>query len=268
MADADLVQYNRVAADADAANQESALTGQLLIPQDGKKITAENNAGGKAPVNRALKKLSLQIAGLRGWLVGNIVGIAARTLKSLHVDLAGGNASTALPGMVKCDTVKAFTYTEVSDGTDAATLFKDRVIIDVDTDGKLEVQDDRIVFTRTAMSDGNPAPSVSVANEVRPINQLKIGGYVETIGGTLFLRDGFGIASVALSGPSIRINFATPFDNAYYQYTEGDANAAGAATSTRLIVRNTDYCEIRFPGVDATIVDCAVGFQIAGRVST
>jgi hypothetical protein len=50
MADADLTQFNRVAADAEAANAADALTSQLLLITDGKKIVGETNSAGKAPV--------------------------------------------------------------------------------------------------------------------------------------------------------------------------------------------------------------------------
>ena len=102
MADADLTQFNRVAADAEAANAADALTSQLLLITDGKKIVGETNSAGKAPVNRGTKALALMIAGLRGALFGNVTGIAKRSLKSLLVDGTGGVSHTLAAGLMSC----------------------------------------------------------------------------------------------------------------------------------------------------------------------
>ena len=105
MADADLTQFNRVAADAEAANAADALTSQLLLITDGKKITGETNSSGKAPVNRGTKALALMIAGLRGALFGNVTGIAKRSLKSLLVDGTGGATHTTPDGCIRAAAV-------------------------------------------------------------------------------------------------------------------------------------------------------------------
>lgn len=100
MSDGDLTQFNRVAANAETAVTANALTSALLLPTDGKKITADNNAAGKAPVNRSLKRIGEWLAGLQGSIWGNVTGVTRRTLHSLMVDGTGGNSNTALGGQV------------------------------------------------------------------------------------------------------------------------------------------------------------------------
>lgn len=98
--DADLQQYNRPAANAEAANAASALTSTLLLPTDGKLITADSNSAGKAPVNRSLKELGDLIAGVRCMLLGNCSGVNRRTAKSFEVDGVGGAVSTIASGVI------------------------------------------------------------------------------------------------------------------------------------------------------------------------
>lgn len=102
MADADLTQYNRVAADAEAENAANALTSQLLLITDNKLITGELNGAAQAPVNRGTKSLANKIAGLRGALWGNVAGIAMRSVKSLLVDGTGGTSHTLAAGLISC----------------------------------------------------------------------------------------------------------------------------------------------------------------------
>jgi len=98
--DGDLQQYNRTAANAEAANAASALTSPLLLPSDGKLITADANSAGKAPVNRSLKELGDMIAGVRCMLLGNCASVNRRTAKSFEVDGTGGAVSTIPSGVI------------------------------------------------------------------------------------------------------------------------------------------------------------------------
>jgi hypothetical protein len=100
MADADLTQYNRVAADAEAENAANALTSQLLLITDNKLITGELNGAAQAPVNRGTKSLANKIAGLRGALWGNVAGIAKRSVKSFYADGTGGATHTKPDGNI------------------------------------------------------------------------------------------------------------------------------------------------------------------------
>lgn len=96
--DADLAQYNRPAANAEAANAADALLSTLLVVRDGKGITADSNGAGSAPVNRSIKELADALAGVRCSLIGNCASVNSRTLKSLHVDGTGGVTSSASAG--------------------------------------------------------------------------------------------------------------------------------------------------------------------------
>lgn len=99
-ADADLVQYNRLAADVEAACGANPLTSALYLVQDGKKITADNNAAGKAPINRSMKQLADYASCVRCMVSGACAGVNLRTVKALEVDGTGGNVSTAAAGTI------------------------------------------------------------------------------------------------------------------------------------------------------------------------
>lgn len=100
MAIGDQQQYNRLAADAEAANAANALTSTLLLARDAKRQTADSNGNGSAPVNPSVKTLAQMVAGLRGALFGNVTGIAKRTLKGIYADLTGGVTHTKPAGTI------------------------------------------------------------------------------------------------------------------------------------------------------------------------
>lgn len=104
--DGDLQQYSRAAANAEAANAENALTSALLLPTDGKLISADANGTGKAPVNRGLKQLADYATGVRCGIFGNCVGVNSRTLRSLQVDGTGGASATAAAGTLVASLVR------------------------------------------------------------------------------------------------------------------------------------------------------------------
>lgn len=268
MADADLIQYSPSAADAETANTQNGLTGQLLVVVDGTEITADTNGAGDGPVNRSIKKLAERIAGLRGWLVGNIAGVTRRTIHSLHVDGTGGNSSTAIAGQVRASTVRGSTWIGSDDGTDAATLYPQSLIIDVAADGKIDVQDDRIVFTKTNAADGNPASTVSIANQLRPLNLVKVFGRVTFSGGGATVEEGAHITSAAPNGPNIKITFASSFDNDDYVVVRNGQNGAAVPVHVKVAVRNVAYVELLLIGVDAAVDDGEVDFAILGRQTT
>ncbi len=99
-ADADLQQYSRVAATVEAACGANPLTSSQLLPVDGKQITADNNAAGKAPVNRSLKQLADYATCVRCMFTGACAGVNLRTAKALQVDGTGGNVATAAAGTI------------------------------------------------------------------------------------------------------------------------------------------------------------------------
>lgn len=104
--DGDLQQYSRAAANAEAANGANALTSALLLPTDGKLISADANGSGKAPVNRGLKQLADYATGIRCGIVGNCAGVNARTVASIQVDGTGGAVSSAAAGTVVASLVR------------------------------------------------------------------------------------------------------------------------------------------------------------------
>lgn len=94
--DSDLQQYNG------SANWQSDLTAaSTLLPRDGKKISADNNASGAAPVNRSLKQLKDYLIGLHDGVVGSRSGSQLRTVRAVETDGSGGAAATVTNGDVK-----------------------------------------------------------------------------------------------------------------------------------------------------------------------
>ena len=104
-APADSQQYSSSAAAAEAANAVSnALTLPNRLVRDGKLVTADSDGAGASPINPGLKTLWDMVRGLRCAIWGNCVGVDMRTLKALHIDGAGGVATTSAPaGTVKLD---------------------------------------------------------------------------------------------------------------------------------------------------------------------
>jgi hypothetical protein len=98
--DGDLQQYSRAAANAEAANAGNALTGPLLLATDGKLISADSNASGKAPVNRGLRQLADYVTGVRCAFTGECASVNQRTAKSLQVDGTGGQVASAPAGSI------------------------------------------------------------------------------------------------------------------------------------------------------------------------
>ena len=99
MADADLTQYNGSSAfptPADVGTNADT----YLVPTDDKIITALSNLAGEAPVRRSLERLKDYYLGLRGAVLGDFLGAAMKTLKSLQVDGTGGAAATAVAGTI------------------------------------------------------------------------------------------------------------------------------------------------------------------------
>ncbi len=107
-ADGDMQQYNRTAMNVEAACGLAPLTSALYLPTDGKRITADSNAAGSAPVNRGLKQAADYWTCVRCAVIGDCGGgINQRTLKSVHVDGTGGVVSSAGAGEVKANVLTA-----------------------------------------------------------------------------------------------------------------------------------------------------------------
>lgn len=99
MSDADLTQYNGTSAFPSTADVGTNAD-TFLVPTDDKVITALSNIAGEAPVRRSIDRLKDYYLGLRGAILGDFVGAARKTLRSLQVDGTGGAAATAADGTI------------------------------------------------------------------------------------------------------------------------------------------------------------------------
>lgn len=237
MSDGDLTQFNRVAANAEAAVTGNALTSAMLLPTDGKKITAENNSAGKAPVNRSLKRIGEWLAGIMGAIFGNVTGVTRRTVHSWHADGTGMQASTANAGEVKAFSdivteegnvlVESARYVRVGGGVPAQRTFH--------TNAALEFQNTQ----DAANLDANPPGDGPQQNRQCAKNICKAWISLSTDGsGGYTIHDRYNIASVALSSApnEVRVDFAGTFaDNNYA------VSVAGTDTSDTFGVLNTRY---------------------------
>lgn len=258
MADADLTQYNVVAADAETANTQNGLTGQLLTPTDGTDITADTNGAGDSPVNRSIKKLADRIAGLRGSLWGNIAGIGKRTLYSLLIDGTGGSTHTETAGTLKLKTAATIWNVLGPGGLDL-----------IDTAGSTcSLRNIYMLWTGTAAGSANPASTASLANKLTPLNIVKCHGHVTFTGGTATVADGAHITSAAPNGPNIKITFASSFDNDDYTVVRNGQDGGAVPVHVKVAVRNVAYVELLLIGVDAAVDDGEVDFVILGRQTT
>lgn len=200
MAAGDRQTYTRLAATVEAAMVSwvaSMLASTISMPKDGPKITADNDAAGKSPVNIGLKDLANLITGLGGSLFGNIGGVTQRSLKSFYVDGTGGVTHAVTGGYGQALT--AFLVGAV--GAIRATL-----------DTK------QLSFSGTVASGSNPAGTVAGANVLDALMIPKAWVRWETDGvGGITYSDGGRITSVQLPGASkVKINFATGFDSTVY----------------------------------------------------
>lgn len=207
-ADADLQQYNRSAVNAENANGADALTGSLLLVRDGKRITADSNGVGSAPINRSVKQLADYAAGTRCALLGNCTGINLRTLRALDVDSTGGATSGISNGTIRTAAAGS-----------SAILSPTLLTIAKSAAGTTDYKDNSIVWSATAAGGGNPSSSTAIKNQLRPLNTPKAWFLVQADGaGTYTVVDGAGITSAAASGTAgdIDITLATAMDSNNY----------------------------------------------------
>lgn len=203
MAAGDRQTYTRIAGTVEAKMSTwiaAMLADTISMPKDGPKITADNDAAGKSPVNVGLKDLSNMLTGLAGSLYGNIVGVTQRTLKSFYVDGTGG-----------------VTHTVTSGYGQALTAFL------VGATGAIRAQLDtaKLAFTGTAASGSNPLATVAAPNTLDALMVPKAWVRWETDGaGGITYSDGGRVTSVQLPGASkVKINFATAFDSTVYAFS-------------------------------------------------
>ena len=256
-ADADLQQYNGSAVWADDLTVAST-----LLPRDGKRITADSNAVGSAPVNRSLKQLKDYLSATHGGIFG--VGSATRrTVKSLEADGTGGNISSLLAGGIASSTS---TDRSLMTPTDVA-VFKISP-----TGGETKITKGAVTFTNTADGGGNPARTTSVNNAVIPLNIPKSWARVFTDAmGNLTIVDGYNLTSCVASAPNyITCTMAVTLDSTNYLVM--NSNIGGSPEySCSPLTASTFRCEFynTVPApVDCSSDACALRVVVFGRQTT
>ena len=221
-ADADLQQYN-----GSPSFFTDTTAAPTLLPRDGKRITADSNAVGSAPVNRSLKQIKDLVIGLHDATIGSRTGAVRRTYKALEVDGTGGNVSSLAAGLIRTATA---TDGSVMDPT-FLTVFK----IDP-MGGEATLTKKELKFINTADGGGNPLKTAPNSNKVMPLNSAKVWVSISTSGGVIFHNDGYNVTSVALGpGNKITINFASAFDNTLYACIAPPATGVGPSAVTGVI---------------------------------
>jgi hypothetical protein len=260
-ADADLQQYNGT------ATWFSDLTAApTLLPVDGKKVTADDNAAGKAPVNRSLKQLKDMLIGLHDAVIGSRVGAVRRTLKSVDVDGVGGQVSSLTPGDLRVSDGSTGVYVSVS------TPFVQ--VIGAGAGGESTLLKNSLVFTETVGGGGNPPRATGLPNTVLPLNTIKAWGRVFTDAmGNLTILDGFNIAGCVAVAPNfIDCTFASGMDNTSFliivsRVVLGYDVLCNPVTSSK--IRCEFYDAPPSPSaINCTTTACSLHFMILGRQTT
>ena len=201
--DADLQQYNGSANfDPDWSTQTK------LLVRDGKKITADDNGPGKAPVNRGIKQIVDIIGGIHDGIFGSRVGAVRKTVKSLEADGTGGQTSSLLSGAIASTTANdrsLMTPTDVS-------VFKVSP-----TGGQAQLTKGALAFTNTADGGGNPARTSPINNKVMPINTAKAWVNIQTQLGVVTYEDGYNVTSCTVqSNTEVYCDLAIMLDSTSY----------------------------------------------------
>jgi hypothetical protein len=256
--DGDLQQYNGTASFA----ADWTAQAKLLV-RDGKKITADDNGAGKAPVNRGLKQVIDIVGGIHDGIFGSAPGATRRTVKSLEADGTGGNVSTLLSGAIASNTS---TDRSLMTPTDVA-VFKISP-----TGGEAKMTKGAIIFTNTADGGGNPLSTAAVANKVIPLNTVKAWGRVFTDAmGSLTVLDGLNIASCTPSAPKyITCNLAVTMDSTSYLVMVSRV-LPGYDVLCDPVTTSQFRCEFYDPSsmpIDCSSAACSLRFMIMGRQTT
>lgn len=255
-ADADLQQYNGSAVWADDLTAAST-----LLPRDGKRITADSNAVGSAPVNRSLKQIKDYMIAMHRGIFG-VGGTGRRTVYSLDADGVGGQSSTLDPAWI------------------ASTATNDRSLITPDSvsvldrgvsGGQATLTKGVLSFINTVDGGGNPAKTAPRANKVMPLNTAKVWVNITTSGGVIFHNDGYNVTSVSISaGNKVTVNFASGFDNTLYACISPPAVGPGGAAYTGVVDpadKATGSVKITY-GVNPATTDLEISMVCFGRQTT
>lgn len=258
-ADADLQQYNRSAVNAENANGADALTGSLLLVRDGKRITADSNGVGSAPINRSVKQIADAVAGTRCGTWGNCAGVNLRTLRALDVDSTGGVSSGIANGNIRTAAAGS-----------SAILSPTLLTIAKSAAGTTDYKDNSIVWSATAAGGGNPSASTAIKNQIRPLNTPKAWFLVTADGaGTYTVVDGAGISGAAAGATAgdIDITLSTAMDSTNNAVVvSGMYNSAPSAVAA--IPASATVYKIRFAGGSCGVQSCTVHGVVFGRQTT
>lgn len=261
MALADRQTFNRVAGTVEAKMVSwlaAMLTDTISMPTDGPKITADNDAAGKSPVNIGLKDLANMVTGLAGSLIGNIAGVTIRTVKSLAIDGTGGLASAAASNTARISNVSSTTVVGPGgvDITGAAT-------------GIGTLRDSYLRFENTVAGGSNPAKTAAGANTLDALMIPKAWAWWSTDGlGGITLDDGARIASATIVGTNVRLTFASSFDNATYATIVHCENVTGGSAFDPLIIENSAWVELDPNALDPATTVMKGRVVIFGRQTT
>jgi len=265
MADADLQQYNGT-----PNWQNDLVAASKLLPRDGKKITADNNATGRAPINRGIRQFIDLMIAVHDGIFGTRTGATRRTLKSLEVDGTGGNASALAPGLIKALAYKAVQYFEVDTGSSVHSIFGTNGVIDRAAGGQLTYDYQSLKWEDTAAGGANPASTAARANTLDALTIPKGWLKVVTDGaGNIAVADGARIASASIvAGNKIQITLATAMDNADYSVV-GHNRVGGAPSLLNLDPADQAAGSFKLSyGVNPASTAITVWLQIAGRQTT
>ena len=252
-ADADLQQYNG------SPNFAADWTAQAkLLVRDGKKITADDNGAGKAPINRSVKQIVDIVGGIHDGIFGSRVGAVRKTVKSLEADGVGGQTSSIDPAWI------------ASTATNDRTLIKPTSVQVFDrgaSGGETLLTKGSLAFINTADGGGNPARTSPVNNKVLPLNTAKAWVKIQTQMGVVNYADGYNITSCTVQSASeVYCDLAIIMDNTNYMPMAttaiGDYVECRAATTSRV--------ECSFQGTQLCngTAGCKLNLLVFGRQTT
>lgn len=201
-ADADLQQYN-----GSAVWENDLTAASYLLPRDGKKITADSNAVGSAPVNRSLKQIKDYVIAMHRGIFG-VGGTGRRTVYSLEADGVGGQTSSIDPAWI------------ASTATNDRTLIKPTSVQVFDrgaSGGETLLTKGALAFINTVDGGGNPARTSPINNKVMPINTAKAWVNIQTQTGVVTYADGYNITSCTVqSNTEVYCDLAITLDSTSY----------------------------------------------------
>ena len=273
MAIGDQQQYNRLAADAEAANAASALTSTLLLARDAKRQTADSNGTGSAPVNPSVKTLAQMIAGIRGALWGNVTGIALRTVKSFYADGTGGATHTKPAGSVFASNNIVAETGDVLSSAGAVESSVGPVRAGLPAAERAELRLPGLSFSgvSSGASGANPPKTEVIPNQYRALNSIKYWITFETDGaGAVTNLDASGGATLSIAAGKIIVTFPLPdFDNTSYGvFGNGGSAGVAAAFHADPADKLVGSCKFKLGSFDPAAVALYGQVMICGRQTT